>query len=305
MVKFSLILGKTPLHRLNYRAGDTNIYMKRDDLIPFAFGGNKVRLYEYIAPLAMSLNVNKVITFGSLFSNHLRVTAAVCQRLGIGADLLVLTEDGQEKASINLDLARQFNKVNVAFFKTSEAHDLIDNYLSSQKGGYLWVPGGGHMPEAVFGYIDAAKEMEEQLEEMDIMPEGIFLPTGTGTTQAGLLCGLGKKCQVIGISVARPPERCKDEISSLIDAIRGPSHRGEEKRREEIYVLEGISYGTFSSEVRDIIVQVARTDAVWLDPIYNAPAFLKMVQYLKTHTDLKDVVYLNTGGIPNLFTTLR
>ena len=49
MDKVHLINSTTPVQKLNYKIGNTNIYMKRDDLIDFAFGGNKVRLFEYIA----------------------------------------------------------------------------------------------------------------------------------------------------------------------------------------------------------------------------------------------------------------
>lgn len=51
MEKIELIHGTTGLYKLNYSIGNINIYMKRDDLLDFAFGGNKVRLFEYIGAM--------------------------------------------------------------------------------------------------------------------------------------------------------------------------------------------------------------------------------------------------------------
>ena len=49
MGKIKLINCITNCQKLNYSIGNATIYMKRDDLIDFGFGGNKVRLFEYIA----------------------------------------------------------------------------------------------------------------------------------------------------------------------------------------------------------------------------------------------------------------
>lgn len=79
MEKIELIHGTTGLYRLNYSIGNINIYMKRDDLLDFAFGGNKVRLFEYIGAMVKKKNADKIITFGSVYSNHIRVAAAGCR----------------------------------------------------------------------------------------------------------------------------------------------------------------------------------------------------------------------------------
>ena len=35
----------TPIHRLNIKSNNA-IYVKREDLLPFSFGGNKVRIAQ-------------------------------------------------------------------------------------------------------------------------------------------------------------------------------------------------------------------------------------------------------------------
>ena len=93
MDKIQLFTNRPGTQLLNYRVGDTSIYMKRDDLLDFAFGGNKVRLFEYIAADAVKQGAEKIITFGSIHSNHVRVAAATAYKLGIACDLILLYED--------------------------------------------------------------------------------------------------------------------------------------------------------------------------------------------------------------------
>ena len=99
MEKIELIHGTTGLYRLNYSIGNINIYMKRDDLLDFAFGGNKVRLFEYIGAMVKKKNADKIITFGSVYSNHIRVAAAVAAKLKVKCDLIVLTTNKNNKIS--------------------------------------------------------------------------------------------------------------------------------------------------------------------------------------------------------------
>lgn len=82
----------SPLYKMNYSCGNVNIWVKRDDLLDFAFGGNKVRLFEYIATMLQGKKVKRIVTYGSQYSNFLRVAAAVCSQLNIQCDLIILDE---------------------------------------------------------------------------------------------------------------------------------------------------------------------------------------------------------------------
>ena len=60
-------------------------------------------------------------------------------------------------------------------------------------------------------------------------------------------------------------------------------------------------YGRITPEITEIIKEVAKSDGIFLDPVYNARAFLGMLNYLHQNPNLDNVLYLNTGGQPNLF----
>lgn len=300
MDKISLFSNKPNTQLLNYKIGDTSVYMKRDDLLDFAFGGNKVRLFEYIAADVAKKGAKKIITFGSIHSNHIRVAAAIACRMGIACDLIILYEKEEENGIIspNLKLVKYCGDVHVEYCSTEAAHDFIDEYLCGQEEAgckYYWIPGGGHIGLAARGYADAAGEILEQLSGISV--DAFFLPCGTGTTQAGLIAGTGGKIPVYGVTVARSVERCRSEITALLREM-GKTDINE----DDIHVLQSdIRYGENSAELNEMISCLVKSDGIFLDPIYNAKSFLEMTRYIGIHPEIKTAVYINTGGTPNLF----
>jgi D-cysteine desulfhydrase len=59
------------------------LFVKRDDFIGSLVWGNKLRKLEYSLAEAISLGADTIITCGAVQSNHARITAQVCKRLGI------------------------------------------------------------------------------------------------------------------------------------------------------------------------------------------------------------------------------
>ena len=59
--KFSM----TPIYRCNGIYGENEIYIKRDDLLPFSFGGNKVRKAQKFYQEIMEEQPTVLVTYGS------------------------------------------------------------------------------------------------------------------------------------------------------------------------------------------------------------------------------------------------
>src|SRR5262249_34412228 len=80
--------------------GGPRLLVKRDDAIPFAFGGNKVRKLAIVAARARTEGADTLITAGGVQSNHARVTAAAAAKLGMRA-VLVANGEAPKKATAN------------------------------------------------------------------------------------------------------------------------------------------------------------------------------------------------------------
>ncbi|MGA9173689.1 MAG: pyridoxal-phosphate dependent enzyme, partial [Thermoactinomyces sp.] len=73
--RFPILWGETPLlplPRFAEAIGAKSIWIKRDDLTGFAFGGNKLRKLEFLIGEALKQGCDLIITGGSPQSNHAR-----------------------------------------------------------------------------------------------------------------------------------------------------------------------------------------------------------------------------------------
>src|SRR6187401_147412 len=91
--RFGLIDGPSPLAPLpRFSAalgGRAEVWIKREDLLPLAFGGNKLRNLEFLVGEALAEGADTLITSGRRWSNHARLTAAAGARAGLEVHLVL------------------------------------------------------------------------------------------------------------------------------------------------------------------------------------------------------------------------
>src|SRR6476620_10790166 len=89
-----------PMRNLARSLGGPRLFIKRDDAIPFGFGGNKVRKLSLVAARAVADGADTLITAGGVQSNHARATAAAAAKLGLRA-VLVANGDPPDRLTAN------------------------------------------------------------------------------------------------------------------------------------------------------------------------------------------------------------
>jgi L-cysteate sulfo-lyase len=93
--RYRLLEGPSPLHRLPGFAAalgsrsQLDLWIKREDLLPLAFGGNKLRNLEFLVGAAMADGADTLVTSGRRWSNHCRLTAAAGARAGLEVHLVL------------------------------------------------------------------------------------------------------------------------------------------------------------------------------------------------------------------------
>ncbi|KPA94854.1 pyridoxal-phosphate dependent enzyme, partial [Pseudomonas asplenii] len=158
------------LERLSAWAG-RDIYIKRDDLTPLALGGNKLRKLEYLAADALAAGADTLITAGAIQSNHVRQTAALAARLGLGCVALlenpIGTGDGNYLDNGNRLLLDLFDArvelVDNLDNADEQLQALAERLRSNGKKPYL-VPIGGSNALGALGYVRAGLELAAQVE---------------------------------------------------------------------------------------------------------------------------------------------
>ncbi len=311
--RYRLINLPTPLEkaaRLSSELG-VELYVKRDDVMELALGGNKVRKLKFILGDALSKGCDILITKGAFHSNHARLTAAASRKAGLET-YLVLYPPGTSELKGNLLLDVLFGAKIIEVKDSQEANEVmvkLSRKLESEGRRPYIIPGGGASPHGVLGYVNAFLEILQQLLENNIRPDYIVLATGTGATQAGLVLEaklLGANTEIIGVSVGRSAREEKERIAKLVNdtaELLGSNIRIEP---EEIIVFDKYTfggYGVITKEVIETIKYVALTEGLLLDPVYTTKAMSGLLDLIGQEYIRKNsrIVFLHTGGIPIIF----
>jgi 1-aminocyclopropane-1-carboxylate deaminase/D-cysteine desulfhydrase-like pyridoxal-dependent ACC family enzyme len=117
---------------------------------------------------------------------------------------------------------------------------------------------------------------------------------------------LGTDYEVVTFSIARKKEMLAPSIATQANAALGllnlPTKvAAEELRIEDSFI--GPGYGIPTNECLDAIRIVARTEAIFLDPVYTGKAMAGLIEWVKTgrFDSKRPIVFVHTGGIPALF----
>lgn len=312
-------LFETPVQKLRF--GDDNVfYIKRDDLLPFSFGGNKVRFAREFVKDMQEKHCDSMIIYGNYHSNLCRILATLCHQLEIPCYMIHNTEDiSEDHATNNSRIIHQMGVREIRCGKSSIAEAVRTAMDELTEKGYrpYYIygnekgEGNEHVP--MRAYEKAYEELCAWEKANHTFFDYIFLASSTNATQSGLLAGSLKhqdNRRIVGISVSRNEKRGKEVISRNIQQYAQKNQRILPENWEEKVLftddyMEG-GYGVYSEKIAETIRQVYDMDAIPLDMTYTGKAFYGMMEYLKKQEITgKKVLFLHTGGLPLFFDFLE
>jgi D-cysteine desulfhydrase family pyridoxal phosphate-dependent enzyme len=294
------------------------VYVKRDDVIGPAMGGNKVRKLEYLLADAQARGRRKVVTFGGLQSNHARMTAAAARRCGLEPHLFFF-ERRPQRLTGNLLLnellgARMhfvpFGGGSTGGLTLETTIRLVHWVARLRVGGHYFIPVGGHSWRGCLGYVRAAVEIHEQAEALGIEEAWLVLAVGSGGTLAGLLAGLalrGSPLRPLGIDVGKLWKGMPSSIARMAGELCTRLGHARKFAPDEVPCVEatyvGQGYAVPTAGCRAAIRRLARLEGVLLDPVYTGKAFAGLLDLIDKGQLSRDkpIIFLHTGGVPGLF----
>ncbi|MFC0013750.1 MULTISPECIES: 1-aminocyclopropane-1-carboxylate deaminase/D-cysteine desulfhydrase [Allobacillus] len=307
----------TPIHSLNFKVNDNNFYMKRDDLLPFSFGGNKVRIAESYFKDMFAKNCDCMITYGNSRSNLSRVIANLSLAYDVPCFVISPIEYTDEpQQTYNSKLVKSL-KANIVTCKKNQVASTIQKVIDDCKRDglkpyYVYgdIYGKGNTNPAVDAYAETFNEIAHYEKQKEINFDYIFLATGTGATQAGLISGnyINKNNKnIVGISIAREQMRAKKLILNYLSSYLKMSDEHLPENTVNIideFILNG--YGHYNKAILETINEILQIDGVPLDPTYTGKAFWGMVETVKDYSiQNKNILFLHTGGLPLFFDSLN
>jgi 1-aminocyclopropane-1-carboxylate deaminase/D-cysteine desulfhydrase-like pyridoxal-dependent ACC family enzyme len=282
--------------------GVPRLLVKRDDSIPFAFGGNKVRKLEFAMAHAMAGGADTIVTLGGVQSNHARATAAASAKLGLKC-VLIINGSPQERPTANALLDRLLG-AEIEYIPSrnerAEASELVMARLARKGRTPYLLPLGASTSIGALGFVNAVGELIGQ----GIRPDVIVHACSSGGTQAGLVAGAalhGLKARIIGVSADDPAPDVAATVRRIVRGIEGLESFDDTVEVDDSRVGDG--YGVPTDASREAQQLFARTEALFVDHTYTAKAAGALISYVreKQFAAGETVLFWHTGGQVGLF----
>ncbi|MCY4263666.1 MAG: D-cysteine desulfhydrase family protein [Gammaproteobacteria bacterium] len=306
----------TRLTRFELINSDTRVWVKHDEMTGTEISGNKIRKLEFIFAEAEAHGCRTIITCGGIQSNHCRATAVMAARLGYRAHLILR---GEKPTIMEGNLLMDYLAGALIDYLPQEqwsthtdlGQRLVEAYASRGEKA-LFVPIGASDEIGLWGYIAACYELREDFRQHNLQPDYIVCATGSGGTQGGLIVGtelFDLPSKVVAFNVC-------DNATYFDRKIRDDVTRWNQRYKMNVDVGElsvttvegyvGPGYGIARPVVFELITELARTEGLFLDPVYTGKAFYGLLSELAKRDDgalagARDVVFIHTGGLFGVF----
>lgn len=296
--------------------GDVNIYIKRDDMLPGASGGNKTRKLDFCIADALKNEADTIITCGAVQSNHCRLTLSWSVKEGLDCHLILeerVAGSYKPEASGNNFLfqlmgVKSITVVPAGTNMMAAMEELGAKLQAEGKKPYI-IPGGASNTIGALGYVRCMEEIMEQMYDQKLRFDHMVVPSGSAGTHAGIIVGmLGNNINipVTGIGVNRPRPVQEDAVLTLANKTMEYMGYDAQVPAEKVvaftdYVGEGYSIPTDS--MVEAVKLLAQTEAILLDPVYSGKAMAGLIDLVRKGHFPKgsNVLFLHTGGSPALY----
>ncbi len=317
----TLLAGPTaiePMPNLRRDLSSGPLYVKRDDLTGFAFGGNKIRQLEFYFGEAQAQGADVILITSAVQSNFVRLTAAAARRLNMGCHVQleerVPDVDDSYRNSGNVLLDRLLGAT-IHSYPVGEdeagadarVREIADDLAAAGRRPYIIPLAPGNPPKGALGYVLAAREILDQASAGGIELDEIVAASGSGYTHAGLLFGLraaGSTISLSGICVRRDADaqrlRIRDHCAGIAQLLEIDNPVTEaDIVLDDRHLAPG--YGRMGDAAFKALTLAARTEALILDPIYTAKVMAGLIDRARDGAPGRSLLFLHSGSTPALF----
>jgi D-cysteine desulfhydrase len=302
----------TPVQRVDA----LDLWVKNDGPSAQPWGGNKPRKLEWTLADARRRGFGTVLTFGALATNHGLVTSLYARRHGLRSVLALVDQPRDEHVERQLERIRRAAG-SVYLTRTRRRTALLLPAILARHAQLrpprppYWLPVGGSSPVGTLGFVEAALELEAQVQAGELPePAVIVVALGSGGTTAGLLAGLALtslRTRVHAVLVNDSMDLSPRALVRLADRalalLPGPAKADPARLTVDAGFL-GAGYGHAIPEGAGATELAAEHASLTLEPVYTAKALAALlarraqgalgdgpVVYWHTHTS-------STNGTP-------
>jgi 1-aminocyclopropane-1-carboxylate deaminase len=258
----------------------------RLDLPDPVTGGNKTFKLKYNVEEMRRQGLNRLLTFGGAFSNHIAAVAAAGKRNGFETAGIIRGEELNEDSNAVLKFAASCGMKLVFVSRENYRRRNEEDFckiLPEEHGPAYLLPEGGSNSFAVKGCMEILPAEAAQY-------DAIVCPVGTGATLAGIIASAKPHQHVTGIAVLNAQD-LEAEVTRLLRGFPVEATWSIDR---------GHTFGGYanSSPALDAFIGEMKTQhGLPLDHVYSGKALFAVRELLaKGNLTGKRVLFIHTGG---------
>ena len=268
---------------------DERLWVQREDRTSTVYGGNKVRKFEFLFPVARRRG-GPMITAGGVGSHHVLAAAVHAGRIGLDVDAVLYSQPQTPDVEHTLQELGALEHVHVTRVPNPY---LMPVALAARMAAlarrhpYLLWPGAS-TPLGTLGYVSAGVELVAGFDRAGWPePDVVVVPLGSGGTAVGTAIGVALagwgRAQVLAVRAADAVVTNKAVLGALEAGTSSLlALAGWRPQRARLAIARqwfGAGYG-HPTRAGDEAARVAKDMGLELEPTYTAKAFAAALDQL-------------------------
>ena len=266
--------------------------LRLDQIGGLAPGNKHFKLMGNLAE-ARRLGVNRLVSFGGAWSNHLHALAAVGSEQGMQTVGIVRGDDNVVETSM-LAEARGWGMEIVKVSRTEYRRRFDEHYLGDIRSRFapcLLIPEGGANAEGVRGCMAIADLIVAAAPSV----RRLAVSVGTGTTLAGLVAALGSGYDITGISALKGATDLEQRVADVLTSLNVESSA-------DWRITHDGHCGGFArtnAGLRAFMLEFERVQGIALEPVYTGKMLYAIHRRLASEEGCQNggLLAIHTGGL--------
>jgi D-cysteine desulfhydrase len=268
---------------------DEGLWVQREEATSSVYGGNKVRKFEFVFPIAQRRG-GPLLTAGGVGSHHVLAAAVHAGRLGLEVDAVLYPQPSTpdvERTHAELSALPHVRVTRVPSPYVMPVALAARMAVLAPRRPYLLWPGAS-TPLGTLGYVSAGLELVEAFADARWPePDVVVVPLGSGGTAVGTALGLAlagwKRAHVVAVRAADVVVTNRAVLGALEAGTAGllalGGWRPHAARMTVARQWFGAGYG-HPTRAGDEAMGVATDMGLDLEPTYTAKAFAAALDQL-------------------------
>lgn len=291
--------------------GKTPLYIKRDDELSFSISGSKMRKYCSLLPSLIDKGVKRVCLIGGAYSNNILGLSQLLIENGM-TPVAYLRKPGAASPQGNYLFIKMVIPEKNIFLIEREKWPFVEEIVREREEGKetFIVPEGAFIEEALAGALTLPLDIAENEKQLGIKFSHLLLDSGSGlqaiaTILAQELFLPGAKISVLLLAGSKEAfiEKLK-RFTPPFCRIMGLSQPDEVLQRATNYDLhtpsKGASFGSTTNAGFLQIVDIARREGLFADPIYSGKLLFEAQRIIALHPTDGNRLLIHSGGALSL-----